>query len=538
MNPSAHSSVHTSTNAYSYASTGAYHDAARLYHPPFVPDGRMVLFPMFESQPGLTFMQSLTAEVASISPSGPCTVFPVRVHSPPSGSHDLEPSFLHHPTETTQLRTEPLDGSQLYPYATASPYSTVSPAFEQALSETTTSCISPDLIYPPLHYDRDVEEGFSTATASQPSRAIRRTHHRSPSSSSYPSPSPEPSPRTSSTIFVSQRRNSPARTAAPVVSSTWQCPYCPHVQRNRRSPDLKRHIKTHTRGADVADWVCCGVPVLNAIELGVPAATVREAQVFEFDGTLMIGGCRKAFSRCDALKRHLQREKGKCFGDALSLHQRGNQESADACKTVHHRDMHYLNAVIHETLRLLPPAATSNAATVVLGSVVLPQAPGTCVSVPPYVLHRDARNFVFLDAFWPEQWLVASRVQLPLSRARSPSPRAFSGLPPLSSGSECVAPAPESGGGGVARFQFVHNSVAFIPFSHGPMDCAGKGLAMLEMRAVVCALVQRSRFRIRPGDSETQGGRLTSGDGHGEENKGCYLTANRMELLVVLEERW
>ena len=72
--------------------------------------------------------------------------------------------------------------------------------------------------------------------------------------------------------------------------------------------------------------MCCGVPVLNAIELGVPAAVVREAQAFEFDGVLMIGGCRKAFSRRDALKRHLQREKGRCFGDALSLHQRGNRE--------------------------------------------------------------------------------------------------------------------------------------------------------------------------------------------------------------------
>ena len=34
-----------------------------------------------------------------------------------------------------------------------------------------------------------------------------------------------------------------------------------------------------------------------------------------------------------------------------------------------------------------------------------------------------------------------------LSRARSPSPRTFSGLPPLSSDSECVAPELESEGG-------------------------------------------------------------------------------------------
>ena len=70
---------------------------------------------------------------------------------------------------------------------------------------------------------------------------------------------------------------------------------------------------------------------------------------------------------------------------------------------------------------------------------VLP--PGTCVSVP-YVFHRDAHSFVFLHSFWPEGWRIASG-QLPLARAHSPSPRTFSGPPPLSSDSECVAP--ESG---------------------------------------------------------------------------------------------
>ncbi|KAM5541672.1 hypothetical protein V8D89_004653 [Ganoderma adspersum] len=178
---------------------------------------------------------------------------------------------------------------------------------------------------------------------------------------------------------------------------------------------------------------------------------------------------------------------------------------ADAGNTAHYRDMHYLNAVIHETLRLLPPAATStprqvpdDAATVVLG--LLP--PGTCVSVLPYVLHRDARNF-------PERSLVASG-QLPLAHR--------------------AAPESESG---VVPFQFVHNSAAFIPFSHGPMGCAGKGLAMLEMRAVVCALAQRFRIRIRAREAQ---GHLKR-DGEPEENK-SYLTANRLELPVVLEPRW
>ena len=53
-----------------------------------------------------------------------------------------------------------------------------------------------------------------------------------------------------------------------------------------------------------------------------------EAQVFDFDG-MMIGGCRNTFSKRDALRHHLQREKGMCFGNALSLqlHRRRDRES-------------------------------------------------------------------------------------------------------------------------------------------------------------------------------------------------------------------
>ncbi|KAI1787951.1 hypothetical protein LXA43DRAFT_1027027, partial [Ganoderma leucocontextum] len=332
MNSSAYSSIHTATDAYSsyyYPTQPSYtypDHASGLYEDPSPSadgwSGEYVgLGPCSDADRAL-FETFLTAEVASASPPGPCTLVPMQ--SPPS--YDQGPGFLHHTTEAAQLHPQPFDGPQLYPYATASSYSTVSPAFAQGLPEATVSCISPGLIYPPPHYDYDLEEDCSSAPTSQSSRASRRAAHRGPSPSPYPSPSPEPSSRTSSVVIASQRRNTPAHAAAPVPAESWQCPYCPYVQRSRRSPDLKRHIKTHTRGADVADWVCCGVSVLNAVELGVPAATVREAQAFEFDGMLMIGGCRKAFSRRDALIRHLQREKGKCFGDALSLHQRGNRE--------------------------------------------------------------------------------------------------------------------------------------------------------------------------------------------------------------------
>ena len=205
-------------------------------------------------------------------------------------------------------------------------HSPISLSLEHPLPESTLACISPDVVCPPAYCGSNHKDNCSTDVSPQSSSTSRRAACHSSPSAPYLTPSPEPSPRTSSTVFSSRRRNAPARTAAPVSSNTWQCPYCPHVQHNRRSPDLKRHIKTHTRGVEVADWVCCGVPVMNAMELGVSAVVVQEAQVFDFDGVLMIGGCRKAFSRRDALKRHLQRGKGRCFGDALSLHQRGNRE--------------------------------------------------------------------------------------------------------------------------------------------------------------------------------------------------------------------
>lgn len=170
-------------------------------------------------------------------------------------------------------------------------------AFEQPLPESFVTCVSPELIYLPARYD--LRDDHWTDASSQPSSAP----HRSLSSSPYPSPSPEPSLRPSWQWIVKtfRRRNASARTAAPVPTKTWQCPHCPHVQCHRRSPDLKRHIKTHTRDTEVADRVCCGVPVVNATELGVPTTALWEAQVFDFDGVLMIGGCGRAFSNRDAL---------------------------------------------------------------------------------------------------------------------------------------------------------------------------------------------------------------------------------------------
>ncbi|KAI0760567.1 hypothetical protein C8Q74DRAFT_1319556 [Fomes fomentarius] len=109
----------------------------------------------------------------------------------------------------------------------------------------------------------------------------------------------------------------------PTASRTnpWQCPHCSYVQHNRRSPDFKRHIETHS--PKKGQWVCCGVPVFDAQAQGVPESVVHE-EPFEHEGLPMVGGCKKTFSRRDALTRHLDSRKGRCFGDASAMYQAGN----------------------------------------------------------------------------------------------------------------------------------------------------------------------------------------------------------------------
>ena len=79
-------------------------------------------------------------------------------------------------------------------------------------------------------------------------------------------------------------------------------------------------------------------------------------------------------------------------------------------------------------------------------------------------MHRDPRNFSHPDTFWPERWLIAE------------------GL--------AAAPAGEP---------FVHNPNAFVPFSFGPSNCVGKNLAQVEMRMVICHLLQNLEFALADG---------------------------------------
>ncbi len=145
--------------------------------------------------------------------------------------------------------------------------------------------------------------------------------------------------------------------------------------------------------------------------------------------------------------------------------------------------------------RQVPP----NGPGVLAGNLYLP--PGTMFWCHIYSTQHDPRNFTDPSAFWPERWLLA---------AGDPS------LPPTD-------PAAR----GFDKETLVHNEDGFLPFSHGPMNCVGKTLAMQEMRMVVCALLQR--FRIRAGERFDR-------EKFDREYRD-YFTAPRPEVPVLLEVR-
>jgi cytochrome P450 len=69
----------------------------------------------------------------------------------------------------------------------------------------------------------------------------------------------------------------------------------------------------------------------------------------------------------------------------------------------------------------------------------------TIVSMPPFAINHDPRNFEQPEDFIPERW--------------------------------------------TSRPELVLNKGAFIPFSTGPYNCVGKGLAMMELRSVISRVV-------------------------------------------------
>lgn len=100
---------------------------------------------------------------------------------------------------------------------------------------------------------------------------------------------------------------------------------------------------------------------------------------------------------------------------------------------------------------------------------------GNSAFIPTYTLQRDPRYFSPLaDSFIPERWL-------PEGKRMELEPKIF----------------------GTGQ-EFIHNTAAFIPFSAGPTNCAGKNLAWMEMRMVLALIMQRLDMRLEDGYNPQQ----------------------------------
>ena len=114
----------------------------------------------------------------------------------------------------------------------------------------------------------------------------------------------------------------------------------------------------------------------------------------------------------------------------------------------------YLNAVVHESLRLYPPAfimARMNVEPVTVGGYEIP--PRSTLLASQWVMHRDARFYEQPERFMPERWLDGLESRLPPG--------------------------------------------AYFPFGDGPRRCIGQGFAQLETALVIAAIAQKFRFRLK-----------------------------------------
>lgn len=107
-----------------------------------------------------------------------------------------------------------------------------------------------------------------------------------------------------------------------------------------------------------------------------------------------------------------------------------------------------LDAVIQESMRLWPSVFFGSQRVTPAEGLTINERfiPGNMIiQMPHFPLLRDARNFVQPDEFVPERW--------------------------------------------TDRPDMVLNKQAYMPFSTGPYNCAGKSLAMMELRSVIGRVV-------------------------------------------------
>ncbi|KAI0329286.1 hypothetical protein GY45DRAFT_883801 [Cubamyces sp. BRFM 1775] len=221
--------------------------------------------------------------------------------------------------------------------ALGSPYSTLSGAlgFQTPMSQDGSMPLTPPstLTSPaptPSHIET-ITSDFGSEPATSPASSAYATPFTPPPTLDLASAlslllstqPPKTTPRRNTRVATARAHPVPGPSSALFAADRWTCPHCGYIQANRRKPDLRRHIATHTTTAE--DWVCCGVPLFDAeLTKELPPAALQKDPVI-YNGQLMVGGCNKSFSRPDALKRHLHANQGRCFGSEKAPYLVGNQ---------------------------------------------------------------------------------------------------------------------------------------------------------------------------------------------------------------------
>ena len=215
--------------------------------------------------------------------------------------------------------------------------SSTSPPTLSSCSSSPSSGGEGDADYvPPSDFDGDYLPGRSTSSQKQKRKARTKALISRTTTSAYASSSE--SGRSVTASHSPRRARSYRRPTAPRnfqsqdgarltdVSSEFRCsaPGCKYVQKNRRVPDLKRHMATHSYLLEPDKWTCCGIATEDAHLYGIEIrqGATREELIKEgayvFRGKLMIGGCMGRFTRRDALKRHLDNPNFPCVGNMES----------------------------------------------------------------------------------------------------------------------------------------------------------------------------------------------------------------------------
>ncbi|KAK3287277.1 hypothetical protein CYMTET_5209 [Cymbomonas tetramitiformis] len=129
------------------------------------------------------------------------------------------------------------------------------------------------------------------------------------------------------------------------------------------------------------------------------------------------------------------------------------------------QQMPFLDAFVKELLRMYPSAGfTRNMKQEVdIGEFTLPA--GSNVFIFPYLVHRHIDNFERPEEFNPDRWLEPQE--------------------------NCLKDGQAS-----AKAQL------WIPFSAGPRNCIGAGVALAEMKTILASLIMRYELKVAEGTQE------------------------------------